>query len=98
MVGWGQAGYLSEVDPAGQVLFNAHLPPDWESYRTYALALVRPAGRTAGAGGGELGRQPRSVDRLRELERRDRSRLLAGARGVLAQRSRGGRGRSEGRL
>ena len=37
MVGWGQAGYLSEVDPAGQVLFNAHLPPDWESYRTYVL-------------------------------------------------------------
>jgi len=37
MVGWGQAGYLSEVGAAGQVLFNAHLPPDWESYRTYAL-------------------------------------------------------------
>ena len=38
MVGWGQAGYLSEVDAAGQVLFNAHLPPSWESYRTYALS------------------------------------------------------------
>ena len=37
IVGWGQAGYLSEVTPAGQVLFNAHLPPDWESYRTFAL-------------------------------------------------------------
>jgi Arylsulfotransferase (ASST) len=37
MVGWGQAGSLSEVDPQGQVLFNAHLPPDWESYRTFAL-------------------------------------------------------------
>ncbi len=37
MVGWGQAGYLSEFNPAGQLLFNAHLPPDWESYRTYAL-------------------------------------------------------------
>jgi hypothetical protein len=37
MVGWGQAGYLSEVTPAGLVLFNAHLPPDWESYRTYVL-------------------------------------------------------------
>ncbi len=37
MVGWGQAGYLSEVTPSGQVLFNAHLPPDWESYRTFAL-------------------------------------------------------------
>jgi len=37
MVGWGQAGYLSEVNAAGGVLFNAHLPPGWESYRTYAL-------------------------------------------------------------
>jgi hypothetical protein len=37
MVGWGQAGYLSEIDSAGQVLFDAHLPPDWESYRTYVL-------------------------------------------------------------
>ncbi len=37
MVGWGQAGYLSEIDGAGQVLFNAHLPPGWESYRTFAL-------------------------------------------------------------
>jgi len=40
MVGWGQAGYLSEVSPTGQVLFNAHLPPDWESYRTFALPWV----------------------------------------------------------
>jgi len=38
MVGWGQAGYLSEINAQGQLLFNAHLPPDWESYRTYALA------------------------------------------------------------
>jgi arylsulfotransferase ASST len=37
MVGWGQAGYLSEVSAAGQVLFNAHLPPSWESYRTFAF-------------------------------------------------------------
>ncbi len=44
MVGWGQAGYLSEVDAAGQVLFNAHLPPDWESYRTFVAPWSgRPA-------------------------------------------------------
>jgi hypothetical protein len=44
MVGWGQAGYLSEVGAAGQVLFNAHLPPDWESYRTFAFPWSgRPA-------------------------------------------------------
>jgi Arylsulfotransferase (ASST) len=48
MVGWGQAGYLSEVDPAGDVLFNAHLPPDWESYRTYALPWTgQPTGPPA---------------------------------------------------
>jgi Arylsulfotransferase (ASST) len=37
MVGWGQAGYLSEVGAAGEVLFNAHLPPSWESYRSFAF-------------------------------------------------------------
>jgi hypothetical protein len=35
MVGWGQAGYFSELAPSGQVLFNAHLPPAWESYRAF---------------------------------------------------------------
>jgi len=38
MVGWGQAGYLSEIGGAGQLLFNAHLPPEWESYRTFVFA------------------------------------------------------------
>lgn len=37
VIGWGQAGYLSEIDAAGHVLFNAHLPSSWESYRTYVL-------------------------------------------------------------
>jgi Arylsulfotransferase (ASST) len=66
MVGWGQAGYLSEVTPSGQILFNAHLPPDWETYRTYvlpwsgqpaeppAVAAVPSAG-AGGAGGGSGG-------------------------------------------
>jgi hypothetical protein len=35
IVGWGQAGYVSELAPSGQVLFDAHLPPDWESYRAF---------------------------------------------------------------
>jgi Arylsulfotransferase (ASST) len=58
MVGWGQAGYLSEVTPTGEVLFNAHLPPDWESYRTFALPWSgQPAeppalAVVAGSGGG----------------------------------------------
>ncbi len=37
MVGWGQAGYFSEIAPNDQVLFNAHLPPTWESYRTFVF-------------------------------------------------------------
>ncbi|HEX5853644.1 MAG TPA: arylsulfotransferase family protein [Solirubrobacteraceae bacterium] len=60
-VGWGQAGYLSEIDAAGRVLFNAHLPSSWESYRTYvqpwsgqpatapALTISPSAGNGAGA-------------------------------------------------
>jgi hypothetical protein len=66
MVGWGQAGYFSEVGPAGQVLFNAHLPPNWESYRGYvfpwsgqpleppAVAVV-PASLSTSAGGAGSG-------------------------------------------
>jgi hypothetical protein len=75
MVGWGQAGYLSEVTPTGQVLFNAHLPPDWESYRTYvlpwtgqpaeapALAVAsNPPAAAGGAGGaGGSGGSPATV-------------------------------------
>jgi Arylsulfotransferase (ASST) len=35
VVGWGQAPYLSEFNPAGQILFDAHLPASYESYRTF---------------------------------------------------------------
>jgi len=61
MVGWGQAGYLSEINAAGQVLFNAHLPPNWESYRAFvapwsgqpasppAVAAIAASGAHAGA-------------------------------------------------
>jgi hypothetical protein len=67
MVGWGQAGYLSEINSTGQVLFNAHLPPDWESYRTYtlpwtgqpvqppAVAVVPPSASSGSSGAGSLG-------------------------------------------
>jgi hypothetical protein len=37
MIGWGQAGYFSEVEPSGRLLFDARLPSGWESYRTYVL-------------------------------------------------------------
>jgi hypothetical protein len=61
MVGWGQAGYLSEINAAGQVLFNAHLPPNWESYRAFvapwsgqpasppAVAAIAASGAHVGA-------------------------------------------------
>jgi Arylsulfotransferase (ASST) len=58
MVGWGQAPYFSEYSPAGTLLFDAHLPTSYESYRTFrqawtgqpstppAVALARSGGRT----------------------------------------------------
>ena len=60
MVGWGEVPYLTEFDAAGRLLFDAHLPRPYESYRAYrmpwsasptgapALAVVRSA--VAGAG------------------------------------------------
>jgi hypothetical protein len=47
-VGWGQSPYLSEFAPNGQVLFDAHMPGPYESYRTYRQAwtgtpLTKPA-------------------------------------------------------
>jgi Arylsulfotransferase (ASST) len=60
MVGWGEAPYLSEFSASGSLLFDAHLPAAYESYRAYrlpwsgqptdlpALAAVRsPSGRGA---------------------------------------------------
>jgi hypothetical protein len=71
MVGWGQAGYLSEESPAGEVLFDAHLPPGWESYRTFvepwsgrpqeppavAAFADAPGGTAVGTGAGATGGQ-----------------------------------------
>ena len=60
MVGWGEAPYFSEFSASGQLLLDAHLPPTYESYRSYrlqwsghpreppALAIVRaPSGSGA---------------------------------------------------
>ncbi len=64
MVGWGEVPYFSEFSPAGALLFDAHLPSTYESYRAYrlpwsgqpsdspALAVVRSGG---GAKGGSSG-------------------------------------------
>ena len=38
MVGWGQAPYLTEFGPGGEVLFDAHMPASYESYRTFRQA------------------------------------------------------------
>jgi hypothetical protein len=38
MVGWGQEPYLSEFGAAGQLVFDAHLPGPYESYRVFREA------------------------------------------------------------
>jgi hypothetical protein len=37
MVGWGQEPYLTEYSASGQVLFDAHMPAAYESYRVFRL-------------------------------------------------------------
>ncbi len=34
-VGWGQEPYFSEFAPGGQLLFDAHLPPSYQSYTVF---------------------------------------------------------------
>jgi hypothetical protein len=47
-VGWGQVPDLSEYGPQGQLLFDAHLPANAESYRAYRFAWQgTPAHRPA---------------------------------------------------
>jgi hypothetical protein len=38
LVGWGEVPYVSEFGAAGQLLFDAHLPSGYESYRAYRLS------------------------------------------------------------
>lgn len=48
MVGWGQSPYFSEFAASGQLVFDAHLPSSYESYRAYRLPWsARPAGPPA---------------------------------------------------
>jgi Arylsulfotransferase (ASST) len=48
MVGWGQVPDLSEFSGAGQLLFDAHLPAGYESYRAYRFPWVgQPTGAPA---------------------------------------------------
>ena len=81
VVGWGQSPWLTEYSPSGQVLFDAHMPASYESYRVYRQAWsARPA--TPAALRARALRVAR--DRLRELERGHRRGELAGAGRELA--------------
>jgi hypothetical protein len=58
MVGWGESPYLSEFSAGGQLLFDAHMPAAYESYRAYRLAWSAtpsqpPAVAVAAAGKGK---------------------------------------------
>jgi hypothetical protein len=55
MVGWGEVPYLTEFSATGQLLFDAHLPSSYESYRVYRLPWSgqpseKPAVSAAAAG------------------------------------------------
>ena len=48
LVGWGEEPYVSEFSPSGQLLFDAHLPAAYESYRAYRLPWAgQPTGPPA---------------------------------------------------
>jgi len=57
MVGWGQEPYISEYSSTGALLFDAHMPTGYQSYRAYRQAWTgrpltppRMALRRAGTG------------------------------------------------
>ena len=86
-VGWGAQPYVSELSKSGALLFDAyfgdHKPPgkDADTYRAYRFTWHgHPTDRPVVVVAGDAG--------LRELERRNRGRALAGA-------GRGERGRAE---
>jgi len=55
-VGWGQLGRISELDAQGGLLFDAQLPPGFDTYRAYRARWVgtpatRPTASVAAGGG-----------------------------------------------
>jgi arylsulfotransferase ASST len=40
LIGWGSAPFISEYSYEGELLFNAHFPPDVESYRVFRFPLT----------------------------------------------------------
>ncbi len=66
MVGWGEVPYLSEFSSTGALLFDAHLPSTYESYRAYRLAWSgqpahSPALAVVRSGGGAQGGAPKGA-------------------------------------
>jgi hypothetical protein len=48
LVGWGAAGYVTEFDGDGRVVFDAHLPAEVDTYRAYRFRWTgRPSTRPA---------------------------------------------------
>ena len=78
-VGWGAAPVFSEFSPGGRLLFDGRLTKGKGNYRAIREPLDGPAGHAAGGRRRAHPRRPRAG--LRELERRDRGRALAGAGG-----------------
>ena len=80
VVGYGGVPAISEFAPGGTLLFDAHLPYDMSFYRAFRFPWSgRPCKPADGAGQPEQHR--RRDDRAHELERRQRSGLLARACG-----------------
>ena len=77
-VGWGQEPYFSEFSPSGALLLDGHLPKTYQSFTVLKLPWSgRPRSRLPWR---RAGPRPAASIVARELERRDRRRLLAGAR------------------
>ena len=81
-MGYGGLPNFTEYDSSGQVLLDGTLGKNVQNFRTYLSPVERRSRRRA-VGGREARRRRRDRG-VGELERRDRSRLLAGARGLLA--------------
>ena len=76
LVGWGEEPYITEFNPAGQILFEAHIPPPGSPIAPTASRGRAPAGPT---GSRSQSGHRRSGDRVCELERRDGRQRMAGA-------------------
>ena len=78
LLGWGQIGLVSEVSTTNTLTFQLSLPAPVQSYRAYRYTWTgQPMSPPVAASAG--GRRDHDRGR-RQLERRDRGRVLGGAR------------------